>query len=48
MNGNSVLDVVEEAGGSKVVAHAGLHSLGRFDDRIWLGPALSSEFPWAG
>ena len=48
MNGNSVLDVVVEPGGSQVVAHAGLHALGRFADRIGLGPALSSAIGWSG
>ena len=48
MNRNSTLSVGVEAGGSQVVAYAGLHSLGRFADRIGLGPALSAAVPWAG
>ena len=37
-----------EAGGTQVVAHAGLHALGRFADRIELGSSLSTAIPWAG
>ena len=48
MNRNSTLNVVVEAGGTQVVAHAGLHALGRFADRIGLGPTLSTAIPWAG
>ena len=48
MNRNSVMNVVVEAGGTQVVAHAGLHALGRFADRIGLGPTLSAAVPWAG
>lgn len=48
MNGNSVLNVVVEPSGTQVVAHAGLHALGRFADRIGLGPALSTAIPWSG
>ena len=48
MNRNSVMNVSVEAGGTQVVAHAGLHALGRFADRIGLGPSLSTAIPWAG
>ena len=48
MNRNSVLNVGVEAGGTQVVAHAGLHALGRFADRIELGSSLSTAIPWAG
>ena len=48
MNRNSTLNVVVEAGGTQVVAHAGLHALGRFADRIGLGQSLSAAIPWAG
>ena len=48
MNGNSVLSVGVEAGGTQVVAHAGLHALGRFADRIGLGRSLSTAFGWSG
>ena len=48
MNRNSAMNVVVEAGGTQVVAHAGLHALGRFADRIGLGPSLSTAIPWNG
>ena len=48
VNGISTLSVGVEAGGTQVVAHVGLHALGRFADRIGLGPALSTAVPWAG
>ena len=48
MNRNSVMNVGVEAGGTQVVAHAGLHSLGRFADRIELGASLSVAAPWTG
>ncbi len=48
MNRNSVMSVGVEAGGAQVVAHAGLHALGRFADRIGLGASLSTAIPWAG
>ena len=48
MNRNSVMSVAVEAGGTQVVAHAGLHAVGRFADRIGLGPTLSTAIPWAG
>lgn len=48
MNGNSTRHVAVEPGGNGVVAHVGLHSLGRFADGLGLGDALSSRIPWAG
>ncbi len=48
MNRNSTLNVDVEAGGTQVVAHAGLHALGRFADRIGLGASLSAAIPWTG
>ncbi len=48
MNRNSVMNVGVEASGTQVVAHAGLHALGRFADRIGLGSSLSTAIPWAG
>ena len=50
MNRNSTLSVGVEAGGTQVVAHAGLqlHALGCFADRIGLGASLSTAIPWAG
>ena len=34
--------------GTQIVAHAGLHALGRFADKIGVGAALSPAFPWSG
>ncbi len=48
MNRNSTLKADVECGGTQVVAHAGLHALGRFADRIGLAPTLSSAVPWSG
>jgi Transposase DDE domain group 1 len=48
VNGNSTLAVKVEGGGTQVVAHVGLHALGRFADRIGLGTALSGAVPWTG
>ena len=48
VNGNSTLNVGVEAGGTQVVAHAGLHALGRFADRIGLPQALSAAVGWRG
>jgi hypothetical protein len=48
VNRNSVMSVGVEAGGTQVVAHAGLHALGRFADRVGLGGALSGAVPWSG
>ena len=48
VNSNSVLNVKVEGGGTQVVAHAGLHSLGRFADRVGLPAALSTAIKWSG
>jgi hypothetical protein len=48
MNRNSVLNVTVQTGGTHVVAHAGLHALGAFADRIGLGAALSQAIAWSG
>ena len=48
MNGNSTVPVVVEGGGEGVVAHVGLHALGRFADRLGLGDSLSAAVPWSG
>jgi Transposase DDE domain group 1 len=48
VNGNSTCAVRVEAGGTQVVAHVGLHALGRFADRVGLGTALSAAVPWSG
>jgi hypothetical protein len=48
VNGNSTRRVRIEAGGEGVVAHAGLHALGAFADRLGLGDALSARIPPAG
>jgi hypothetical protein len=48
MNGNSTRPVAVTTGGNQVVAHAGLHALGSFADRIGLGDSLSTRIPWAG
>ena len=48
MDGNSTRRVVVESGGDQVVAHVGLHSLGRLADRVGLGSALSAVIPWKG
>jgi hypothetical protein len=40
------LNVSVEAGGTQVVAHAGLHALGRFADRIGLGSCMSPAEWW--
>jgi len=48
VNRNSVLNVGVEGGGTQVVAHAGLHALGAFADRIGLGATLSQAVPWSG
>jgi hypothetical protein len=47
VNSNSVLNVKVEGGGTQVVAHAGLHSLGRFADRVGLPVALSAALKWS-
>ena len=48
MNGSSTRSLVVEPGGTQVVAHAGLHALGRFADRVGLGAAISGVVPWTG
>jgi len=48
MHGNSAVSLVVEPGGTQVVAHVGLHALGRFADRLGLGDALSARVPWRG
>jgi len=48
VNANSTRRVVVEPGGTGVVAHVGLHALGRFADRLGLGEVLSSVIPWRG
>jgi len=45
MNGTSTARVKVEAGGTGVVAHVGLHALGRFADRLGLGDSLSARIP---
>ena len=37
-----------EAGDGQVVAHVGLHALGRFADRLDFGERLSGQFAWTG
>ncbi|MCP4960244.1 MAG: IS1380 family transposase, partial [Actinomycetia bacterium] len=37
-----------EPGGDGVVAHVGLHALGRFGDRLGLGDCLSEAVGWSG
>lgn len=48
MQGNSTRKLRVEAGGTQVVAHAGLHALGAFADRLEFGAGLSARIPWAG
>jgi len=48
VNGNSTRQLVVDAGGTQVVAHVGLHALGRLADRVGLGDALSAAVPWSG
>ena len=43
VNRNGVMNVSVEAGGAQVVAHAGLHALGAFADRIGLGRTLGDQ-----
>ena len=47
MNVISTRKMVVGGTGTQVVAHAGLHALGRFADRIGLGET-SPAFPWTG
>ena len=42
MNATSTVAVRVEGGGEQVVAHVGLHALGRFGDRLGLGEELSA------
>jgi hypothetical protein len=48
VNANSTLPAVVEASGKGVVAHAGLHALGSFADRLRLGDSLSARIPVSG
>jgi Transposase DDE domain group 1 len=48
VNGNSTLSVGVEAGDRQVVAHVGLHALGRFADRLGFGARLSERIAWTG
>jgi hypothetical protein len=48
VNGNSTVPVVVEGSGEGVVAHVGLHALGRFADRLGLGDSLSARIPITG
>jgi Transposase DDE domain group 1 len=48
VNANSVLAAVVEGSGEGVVAHAGLHALGAFADRLGLGDSLSARIPITG
>lgn len=48
VNGNSTLSAVVEGSGKGVVAHAGLHALGAFADRLGLGDSLSARIPITG
>jgi hypothetical protein len=48
VNGNSTVPVVVEGSGEGVVAHVGLHALGRFGDRLGLGDSLSARIPITG
>ncbi|MCA1695944.1 MAG: IS1380 family transposase [Actinobacteria bacterium] len=48
MNANSTLSAMVERSGKGVVAHAGLHALGAFADRLKLGDSLSAHIPITG
>jgi len=48
VNANSTVSVMVEGGGEGVVAHAGLHALGAFADRLGLGESLSARIPVTG
>jgi len=41
MNATRTARVVMRSGGNQVAAHAGLHALGAFADRLGLGAAIS-------
>jgi hypothetical protein len=45
VHGSSTMSAVVEGGGEGVVAHVGLHALGRFADRMGLPGALSAVIP---
>ena len=48
MNVTSAVSVVVEGAGDQVVAHVGLHALGRFEDRLGLGAGLSAAVTATG
>ena len=48
MDVTSTRKMVVGGAGTQIVAHAGLHALGRFADKIGVGAALSPAFPWSG
>jgi len=48
VNANSTLPAVVEGSGKGVVAHAGLHALGSFADRLQVGHSLSARIPVSG
>ncbi len=48
MESSCTVPVVVEPGGDGVVAHVGLHALGRFGDRLGLGDCLSGAVGWSG
>lgn len=48
VNSNCTGPLVVEGGGDGVVAHVGLHALGRFGDRLGLGDSLSLAVSWTG
>ena len=48
MKATSTLAARIEATDGGVTGHAGLWTLGRFADRLGLGPALSKRVPWTG
>jgi Transposase DDE domain group 1 len=45
VNATSTTRLMVETGGEGVVAHVGLHALGRFADRLGLGDLLSARIP---
>ena len=45
MNATSTTRLLVETGGEGVVAHVGLHALGRFGDRLGLADLLSARIP---
>ena len=48
VNVTSAVSVVVEGAGDQVVAHVGLHALGRFEDRLGLGAGLSAAVTATG